>query len=229
MISRLSRRAKATMHTGKPGDSGVALTATTLGLQAPAGAPPPSAALVITDPAQRAGVRERLLLARAQMSERAQREGVLQRRVARWLRTMPMTRLAFFWPVRGEPDLRTVVGEWLAEQSGRAAALPVVVGDRLEFRAWTPHAPMVEGEYRIAVPAATAPLQPQVLLVPCLGVDVLRYRLGYGGGFYDRTLAAMKLRPVTVGVAFDVGRIKSIGPQPHDVRLDLALTESGAL
>jgi 5,10-methenyltetrahydrofolate synthetase len=88
---------------------------------------------------------------------------------------------------------------------------------------------MVEGEYRIAVPAGTPPVQPQVVLVPCLGVDAQRYRLGYGGGYYDRTLAAYKLRPVTVGVAFDVGRIKSIGPQPHDVRLDLALTESGSL
>ena len=217
------------MNSRNPGDSRGPPEATTLGKTLAEALPQAAASLVIADPSQRGSVRERLLQARLLMTDRELREGVLVRRVARWLRTMPMSRLAFFWPVRGEPDLRAMVGDWLGEQPGRSAALPVVVGDRLEFRAWTPATPMVVGEYRIAVPAGTPPVQPQVVLVPCLGVDTQRYRLGYGGGFYDRTLAAFKLRPVTVGIAFDVGRIKSIGPQPHDVRLDLALTESGSL
>ena len=87
----------------------------------------------------------------------------------------------------------------------------------------------IEGDYGIAVPATAERVTPQVLLVPCVGIDAQRYRLGYGGGFYDRTLGAMAVRPVTVGVAFDVARIASIAAQPHDVRLDLAITESGVL
>ena len=178
---------------------------------------------------QREQLRRRLLDARAALADRAVREPALANRVARWLKTMPVARLAFFSPVRGEPDLTPVAARWLAEQPGRQAALPVINGELLEFAAWSPGAPMQAGPFGIPVPASSVRLVPQVLLIPCVGVDAQRYRLGYGGGFYDRTLAALKLRPVTVGVAFDCGRIASIGPQPHDIRLDLAITESGVL
>lgn len=178
---------------------------------------------------QREQLRRRLLDARAALADRTVREPALAARVARWLKTMPMARLAFFVPVRGEPDLTPVVVRWLAEQPGRQAALPVINGELLEFAAWSPGAPMQAGQFGIAVPASSVRLAPQVLLIPCVGVDAQRYRLGYGGGYYDRTLAALKVRPVTVGVAFDCGRIASIGPQPHDVRLDLAITETGVL
>jgi 5,10-methenyltetrahydrofolate synthetase len=88
---------------------------------------------------------------------------------------------------------------------------------------------MQSGEFGIAVPKTSERFSPQVVLVPCVAIDLQRYRLGYGGGFYDRTLASLTVRPVTVGIAFDVGRINSIGPLPHDVRLDLAITETGVL
>lgn len=178
---------------------------------------------------ERAGLRARLLAARAALADREVRERALVARVGRWLRTMPVVRLAFFWPVRGEPDLTPVIREWLAESAGRTAALPVVAGEVLEFAAWTPRTPMQPGAYGIPVPATVRRVVPQLLLIPCVGIDNQRYRLGYGGGFYDRTAAAFALRPVLVGVGFDCGRIASIDPQPHDVRLDLAITESGVL
>lgn len=178
---------------------------------------------------ERAGLRARLLAARAALPDRDLRERALRARVGRWLGTMPVVRLAFFWPVRGEPDLTPVIGEWLAQAPGRTAALPVVCGEVLEFAAWTPRTPMQAGAYGIAVPAVVHRVAPQLLLIPCVGIDDQRYRLGYGGGFYDRTAAALAPRPVLVGVGFDCGRIASIRPQPHDVRLDLAITESGVL
>jgi 5-formyltetrahydrofolate cyclo-ligase len=180
------------------------------------------------DPARDAR-RVELLAARAALTDRAEREKVLCNRVTRWLRTMPVARLGFFWPVRGEPDLTAVVAQWLAAAPGRSAGLPVVVGDQLEFAPWSPGVPMEKGAFGIPVPARNARMAPQLLLIPCLGIDALRYRLGYGGGFYDRTLAGLKVKPVTVGIGFDVARIASIGPKPHDVRLELAITESGVL
>ena len=163
------------------------------------------------------------------MEDRAERERVLLNRIARWLRTMPVARLAFFWPIRAEPDLAQTIASWLAEDGTRQAGLPIVVGDALEFAPWTPKTPMEPGAYGIQVPASKQRMKPQVLLIPCLGIDQNRYRLGYGGGYYDRTLARLSPRPVAVGIGFDCARMASIKPQPHDIRLDLAITEGGAL
>jgi 5-formyltetrahydrofolate cyclo-ligase len=177
--------------------------------------------------AQRNAVRSRLLAARQAMPERAQRETILVNRLVRWLRTMPVSRLAFYWPIRHEPDVTRAVADWLSQDPKRSAALPVVTGNILEFAPWSPGMSLVEGAFGIPVPQGAARLQ--LLLIPCLAIDTRRYRLGYGGGFYDRTLASMKVKPVTVGIAFDCGRVQNIGPQPHDVKLDLVVTESGVL
>ncbi len=179
---------------------------------------------------ERAVLRDKLMTARQLMPEHAEVERALVNRVARWLRTMPVTRLAFFWPIRGEPDLRRIIAAWANEDPARRAALPVMVaGKLLEFAPWTPDTPMEHGPLGIAVPARLARLAPQLLLIPCLGIDSSRYRLGYGGGYYDRTLAKLDPKPVAVGVGFDCGRVNTIAPQPHDIRLDLAITESGVL
>jgi 5-formyltetrahydrofolate cyclo-ligase len=228
---------KRDKETGRPGTAGAPAGTTTGGLgvtTAPWGqtvpvAPSGNGPVELADLAQRPNARERLLDLRANMQDRAQRETVLVNRVARWLKTMPVSRLAFYSPIRGEPDIRSVVTAWLAQAPGRTLALPVVNGQLLEFRAWAPGTPLVPAAYGIPVPQGTPLVQPQVLLIPCLGVDMQRYRLGYGGGFYDRTLAAFKVRPVAVGIAFDCGRLRSIGPQAHDIRLDLVITESGVL
>jgi 5-formyltetrahydrofolate cyclo-ligase len=188
----------------------------------------PGAGSVAPD-GQRQELRSRLLAARAALPDRGERGSVLANRVARWLNTMPLARLAFYWPVRGEPDLSAVVARWLAADSARHAALPVVEGELLQFAPWTPGMSLQPGRFGIPVPPGPARLTPQLLLIPCVGFDLARYRLGYGGGFYDRTLAAFKVRPVTVGLAFDCGRVPSIDPQPHDIRLDLVISESGVL
>lgn len=179
--------------------------------------------------AQRQNLRSRLLAAREQLSDRTPRESALVNRVARWLNTMPLSRLAFYWPIKGEADLTGVIARWLAAKPARQAALPVVSGDVLQFAPWTPTTPLHSGRYGIPVPAGDDRLTPQLLLIPCVGFDPARYRLGYGGGYYDRTLAQLKVKPVTVGVAFDCGRLPSIDPQPHDIKLDLVISETGVL
>ena len=175
-------------------------------------------------------LREQVLALRAAMPDREERERVLAARVRRWLATMPTSRLAFYWPVQGECNLVAVIGDWLKADAQRVASLPVVEGKLLQFAAWTPQTQMVRGVYDIATPPPEAArVTPQVMLIPCIAVDQLRYRLGYGGGFYDRTVAALSPRPVLVGVAFDCGRVKNLAPQPHDIRMDLVITESGVL
>ena len=178
---------------------------------------------------ERQELRDRLLAARQSMANRTEVEKALIARVTRWLRTMPVTRLAFYWPIRGEPDLRRTMLAWLGEDVQRKVGLPVIADKLLEFAPWSADTPMAQGPLGIAAPSRAARMSPQLLLIPCVGVDNLRYRLGFGGGYYDRTLAVLSPRPVTVGVAFECTRVKSINPQPHDVRLDLVITETGVL
>jgi 5,10-methenyltetrahydrofolate synthetase len=188
----------------------------------PAPKPPPP------DP-KRGALRARLLSARFELADREVRSRVLADRLLRWLRTMPLHRLAFYWPARAEPEVTAAIVTWLAEDAGRIAALPVIAGQLLEFAAWHPRAPMKAGDFGIQVPDTRERIKPQLLVIPCVGIDAQRYRLGYGGGFYDRTLAAFPVRPSTVGIAFDCGRVKTIDPKPHDIQLDLGITESGVL
>lgn len=162
------------------------------------------------------------------MPERAQRERELAAQVASWLTHADARALGFFWPIRGEPDLRTVVADWLQGDPHRVAALPVVNGDTLVFHAWAREAPMRAGDFGIPVPAQGRPVQPDAVLIPCVGFDSRRYRLGYGGGYYDRTLARMLPWPLVVGVAFECGRVETIEPRPHDMQVDVVLTEAGA-
>jgi 5,10-methenyltetrahydrofolate synthetase len=175
---------------------------------------------------QRKLQREQLLAARAALPDRAERERELCRHVADWLLRADVRALAFFWPIRGEPDLRPVVADWLAGAERRVAALPVVAGDTLAFHAWTHDAPMRAAEFGIPVPARGRPVQPDCLLIPCVGFDARRYRLGYGGGYYDRTLANTVPWPLCVGVAFEVGRVGSIEPMAHDIALDAVITDA---
>ena len=135
---------------------------------------------------------------------------------------------AFCWPIKHEPDVRALIPHWQA--AGAQAALPVVVEPKapLAFRLWQADTPLVEDRYGIPTPAAGPFVQPDLLLMPLNGFDADGYRLGYGGGFFDRTLAALTPRPLAVGVGFECNRLPSIRPQPHDQRLDWLVTEAGA-
>jgi 5-formyltetrahydrofolate cyclo-ligase len=176
----------------------------------------------------RAQWRRDLRAARDALTDRPEREARLLARIERWLQSADVTRLAFFWPTRGEPDLAALVAGWLQVGPSRIAGLPVIEDELLRFAPWSPGVALVSGPFDIQVPDTQQRIDPQLLLIPCVGIDPLRYRLGYGGGYYDRTLAAMSPHPITVGVGFDCARIETIDPKPHDLRLDVAMTESGA-
>ncbi|MBI1219607.1 MAG: 5-formyltetrahydrofolate cyclo-ligase [Rhodobacteraceae bacterium] len=135
--------------------------------------------------------------------------------------------IAITWPFKGEPDLRG----WAARQRGTGAriALPVVVakGAPLIFRLWAEGAPLVRGVWDILAPAEDAPeLTPDIVVAPVVGLGADNFRLGYGGGFYDRTLArliATGAKPLTIGVGYGFQAIPTIFPQPHDIAMDEAL------
>jgi 5,10-methenyltetrahydrofolate synthetase len=136
--------------------------------------------------------------------------------------------LGFCWPHRGEFDARPLATHLI--DTGGQAALPVVLGagQAMVFREWTPESPMLEDRYGIPIPAGGAHVVPDVILMPVNGFDAAGYRLGYGGGYFDRTLANLAPRPVAVGVGFELARVASIRPQPYDERLDYLATEAGA-
>jgi len=134
--------------------------------------------------------------------------------------------VSVYWPFRGEPDLRPFM-ETVVAQGGRLA-LPVVVERRrpMVFRAWRPGEPLEDGVWGIPIPPEEAELlDPDVVITPVVGFDRACYRLGYGGGYYDRTLASLPRRPLLVGVGYALAALKTIHPQPHDVPLDLVVTE----
>ena len=139
-------------------------------------------------------------------------------------------RVGFCWPVKNEPDLRPLMAAWQAAAApGFAALLPVVVepGAPLAFRAWTPDSEMMTDRYGIPTPATGEFIVPQALLLPVNGFDAAGYRIGYGGGFFDRTLATLKPAPLAIGVGFELSRTDSIRPEPHDIRLDAMISEAG--
>ena len=142
--------------------------------------------------------------------------------------TLRETVLAGYWPIRGEPDLRPILSDLHA--AGVCIALPVVETPAapLVFRRWMPGMRMLRGHWNIPVPPPEAEvLTPDIALAPCLGWDAGCYRLGWGGGYYDRTLAALSPRPVTIGIALAAARLTTIYPQPHDIPLDRIVTEKG--
>ncbi|RPI42954.1 MAG: 5-formyltetrahydrofolate cyclo-ligase [Betaproteobacteria bacterium] len=135
--------------------------------------------------------------------------------------------VGFCWPYRGEPDPRFAIRHW--RDQGARAALPVVVAKQapLEFRAWWPGAATEAGVFGLPMPQGTAVIRPDAIIIPPVGFDAQGYRLGYGGGYFDRTLASMTPQPLKIGVAFEISRIATIHPQPHDIALDFIVTERG--
>lgn len=148
-------------------------------------------------------------------------------RLAAWLTAYPVKTLGVYWPIRGEPDLRSVYAELILR--GMQLALPVAVGNGvpLEFAAWKPGDEMGEDNFGISVPAVRNPMRPEAVLVPCVGFNSRRVRLGYGGGFYDRTLA-LTPRPVAIGIAYAC-TLTAFDGAPHDIALDTILTDASAI
>lgn len=137
------------------------------------------------------------------------------------------TAIGFCWPYRAEPDTRFFLREMRAR--GARTALPVVVQKKqpLQFREWWPGAPTTPGVFDLPIPQGTPVVRPHAVLVPPVGFDREGYRLGYGGGFFDMTLASLAPQPLKIAVAFEVSRMPTIYPQPYDVPMDFVVTENG--
>ena len=135
--------------------------------------------------------------------------------------------IGIYWPFQGEFDPRHAAHHF--RQRGATSALPEVVQKAapLRFRSWSPGVAMGRGAYDIPVPQGTDVVQPQALIMPPVAFDARGFRLGYGGGFYDRTLASIAPRPLSIGVAFELSRVETIYPQAFDLAMDYVVTERG--
>ena len=176
---------------------------------------------------------------------KTERERLIAARVAvapatldSWRRRMDITlersfpglarcRLAFCWPIKGEYDARHLART--LRSRGALTALPVVVKPKspLIFREWHPGVEMVAGVLDIPYPVGSPDVVPEAVLLPMNGWDLQGYRLGYGGGFFDRTLASLAKRPLTIGVTYEFAKLDTIHPQSWDIPMDYVVTERG--
>jgi 5-formyltetrahydrofolate cyclo-ligase len=136
-------------------------------------------------------------------------------------------RLAFCWPIRGEYDARHIART--LRERGALTALPVVVAPRtpLVFREWHPGVEMAKGALDIPYPVGSREVVPNAVLLPMNGWDEAGYRLGYGGGFFDRTLKNFRAKPAVIGVSYEIAKMKTIQPQDWDIPADWVVTEKG--
>ena len=177
----------------------------------------------------RKGERARLIAARERLD--AATLELFRRRIDAHLeRSLPglaAAKLAIYWPIRGEYDARPLAQ--ILRKRGAVTALPVVVGARqpLVFREWHPDVALATGPLGISYPVGSDPVVPTAVLVPMLGWDEAGYRLGYGAGFFDRTLASLTPKPAVIGVSYELGKLKTIHPQSWDIPMDWVVTERG--
>ena len=177
----------------------------------------------------KATLRRQLLAERQTLIDRHQRAMHLQEVLRVWLLGRDDTAVGAYWPIKGEFDALPALFRWTEADSRRRIGLPVIdkASKRLSFRVWYPGCEMEEDAYGIPKPKDTPVFNPTLLLVPCVGYGPQGVRLGYGGGFYDRTLATLGPRPATVGLAFSQGFVPWLKAEPHDVPLDAVLSDEG--
>ena len=190
--------------------------------------------------------RQRLIQERLSMPGRLQKAEQLQQVMRIWLVGRPDTIIGAYWPIKGEFDPLPALHRWkedgelLDQPLRRRIALPVVNRQHktLTFHVWYPGCPMEEDAYQIPKPKDTEVVMPTLLFVPCLGYGPGGYRLGYGGGYFDRTLGALAAlaasaatitaaAPLVIATGYELCRIPSIDPQPHDMPMDWLVTERG--
>ncbi|WP_395073224.1 5-formyltetrahydrofolate cyclo-ligase [Hyphococcus sp.] len=137
--------------------------------------------------------------------------------------------ISFYWPFKGEPDLRELMTR--LSQRNNTIALPLVVerNQPLVFKSWRPGEPLDRGVWKIPVPRDGKIVQPDIILAPVVGFDPCGFRLGYGGGYFDRTLAAMQHRPIKYGIAYNISNIPTIHPQTYDIPMSAVVTEGGVI
>jgi 5-formyltetrahydrofolate cyclo-ligase len=172
--------------------------------------------------------RERLLALRQAMpADERRRLGIaIEAELRPLIATQPGI-LGVYWPFRAEFDPRPLI-DW-AVAAGRTVALPVVIDKKgpLEYRAWRPGERLVDGVWNIPVPEKRDVVVPAIVLAPLVGFDRTFYRLGYGGGYFDRTLASLSPSPLAIGVGFEFQLLETIHPQSFDVKMGAIVTEAG--
>ena len=186
---------------------------------------------------EKKALRQQLVAQRLRLPDREKRIAALQQIVRIWLVGRPDTVIGAYWPIKGEFDLLPALHRWkedgeLIEQPQlRKIGLPVVdkVHKTMRFHAWYPGCPMEDDAYGIPKPKETEVIVPSLLFVACVGYAAGGYRLGYGGGFYDRMLAELSPRPFTVGLGFGSDFLPDFEPEPHDLPMDAILNDHGVV
>lgn len=182
-------------------------------------------------------LRKALLEKRLNLPDRLQRADLLQQVMRIWLVGRPDTVIGAYWPIKGEFDPLPALHRWkedgelLDQPQPRRIGLPVVnkAHKTMTFHAWYPGCPMEEDAYGIPKPKDTELIVPTLLFAPCVGYGPGGYRLGYGGGFYDRMLSSLDPKPFTVGLGFGVGFVEDFEPESHDFPLDAILNDYGVV
>ncbi|PQA77628.1 5-formyltetrahydrofolate cyclo-ligase [Rhodoferax sp. TS-BS-61-7] len=185
--------------------------------------------------AQKKALRKALLEQRLNLPDRLQRAELLQRVMRIWLVGRPDAVIGAYWPIKGEFDPLPALHRWkedgelIDQPQPRRIGLPVVNREHktMTFHAWYPGCPMEEDAYGIPKPKDTELIMPTLLFVPCVGYSAGGYRLGYGGGFYDRMLGSLNPKPFTVGLGFGTDFVDDFEPEPHDMPLDAILNDHG--
>jgi 5-formyltetrahydrofolate cyclo-ligase len=195
--------------------------------------PPPPTSADAAEPgwpavkAWRAQMRPALIGRRTalEIKDRQQRGARAKERLCAEIDLKPYRVLGIYWPIRAEIDVRDIAERHI--EAGGVAALPVVVHKNapVEFWPWEPGTSMRRGFWNIPVPQSGTAVRPDALIIPLVGFDSACFRLGYGGGYYDRTLAALSPRPLRIGLAYAEAQIATIYPQPHDVPMSVIVTD----
>ena len=186
------------------------------------------------DQPDRDALRKKLIQARLALTDRLERAVELQSALRVWLIGRRERSIGAYWPIKGEFDPLPALYRWTEgapDRVERRIGLPVADRETgsLRFHVWFPGCPTELDAYDIPKPKGTEEFVPEILVVPCLGFGPGGVRLGYGGGFFDRTLSSLMPRPVTVGVSFTHGFLPLLRAGPLDVPLDAMLTEDGLM
>ena len=182
----------------------------------------------------RDALRKKLIAARQALPDRLERAVELQSVLRVWLIGRREASIGAYWPIKGEFDPLPALYRWAEGAPDgvvRRIGLPVAhrESESLRFHVWYPGCEMEQDAYGIPKPKGTEEFSPAILIVPCLGFGPGGVRLGYGGGFFERTLAALDPRPVTVGVSYTHGFLPMLRSGPTDWPLDAMLTEDGVM
>lgn len=180
---------------------------------------------------------QRLSLEASNLSQKLAWDEQINANLAVFLKSLEnqVQSIAFYWPIKGEPDIRASLIEWSKAHVDRCLALPITHRNLpLKFHRWDETAIMRNGAFKIPEPENTPEISVDIIIAPCLGwlrASTGNWRLGYGGGYYDRTLQSLHSlnRPQRfIGIAYEIGKLdpKDWEPQEHDIKLDLIITNA---